>query len=101
MSKFVYGGFVKPEDLERAILAQNPEMDEQSRLTLRRDIKDLELLGSADSLIASMVEVNGQDLQDYAFMGMAGHSWRFNRNVPGSISSEREEAEPDLIITQD
>lgn len=67
----MYGGFVSPKDLEEAIVAQNPGMDQESRQNLQRNLQMLITLTSDESsmIVSSVCDiVDFETMQSYAFM---------------------------------
>ena len=76
LQKFLLNGFLKPEELEKAVLAQNPEMTQEAQDNLHDDCQHLNnMLGdSSRSILSSMVEV--ANANDYAYMGFA-NKWKY------------------------
>lgn len=70
LNKFLYRGFLNMSQLEAAILAQNPGMDELHQSFMRQDLQRLESLIRdsviTQSVLSSFSEV--ADLQEYAFL---------------------------------
>ena len=77
LQKFLLNGFLKPEELEKAVLAQNPEMTQEAQDNLHDDCQHLNnMLGdSSRSILSSMVEV--ANANDYAYMGFA-NKWKYD-----------------------
>ena len=73
----MFNGFADKNELKAAILANNPDMDEDQRSLVDLDINSLqELISTAysnESIIGGMVQV--YDIQDLAFSG----KWRYNQ----------------------
>jgi len=74
--RFLFNGFANREELEAAIFANNPDMTEEERSDVRRDLKQLDELiegrSSGSSIVEGMIEV--VEINDYAYMG----KWRFD-----------------------
>lgn len=70
MQSFVFCGFVDRQELENAVLAQNPDLTKQQKETLKKDISELNKLfescGSARLMVGRMVSIEIQ--QSYAFL---------------------------------
>jgi hypothetical protein len=73
----LFNGFADKNELKAAILANNPDMDEDQRSLVDLDINSLqELISTAysnESIIGGMVQV--YDIQDLAFSG----KWIYNQ----------------------
>jgi hypothetical protein len=74
--RFLFNGFANKEELEAAIFANNPDMTEEERSDVKRDLKDLDELiegrSSGSSIVSGMVDV--VEISNYAYMGR----WRFD-----------------------
>lgn len=74
LNKFLFRGFLNLNQLEAAIIAQNPGMDELHQGFVRQDLERLQSVvrHSVDtrSILSSFVEV--PELQDYAYMETSG-----------------------------
>ncbi len=74
--RFLFKGFADKNELKAAILANNPDMDQEQRSLMNNDLDKLcsfiETASSTQSIVGGMVEV--VDMQDFAFMG----TWRYN-----------------------
>lgn len=59
LQKFLLNGFIKPEELEAAVLAQNPDMDEETRNQVRHDCQWMGnvLAQSGHSIMSGMTSV--------------------------------------------
>ena len=77
LQKFLLNGFLKPEELEKAVRAQNPEMPQEAQDNLHDDCQHLNnMLGdSSRSILSGMVEV--ANANDYAYMGFA-NKWKYD-----------------------
>lgn len=86
LQKFLLNGFVNPEELEKAVLAQNPGMPQEARDNLHEDCKNLNtMLGnSSRSIVSGMVNVASD--QTYAYMGF-GSNGSIIRHQSISLSS--------------
>jgi hypothetical protein len=77
--KFLFCGFVKPEELESAILAQNPGLSAEKQGFIREDLQQMgSFLGetiTTRTIVAGMVEI--EHYHDYAYM--RAENWRFGR----------------------
>ena len=79
LNKFLYRGFLNMDQLEAAVIAQNPGLNELYLGFVRQDLQRLQsLIGQSVTtltILSSMTEV--QDLQDYAYMSKTG--WKVEK----------------------
>jgi hypothetical protein len=73
--RFIFNGFANREELETAIFVNNPDMTEEQRADVKRDLNQLAKLiensSSDSSIVSGMVQV--VEVNDYAYIG----KWRF------------------------
>ena len=69
--KFLFVGFVKQDQLESAILAQNPHLTEEQQQTIHEDIERLHDFTrkrqNTQSILSSVAHVNFEDYNNVAF----------------------------------
>ncbi len=74
--RFIFKGFADMNELRAAILANNPDMDQDQLSLMDSDLVKLssfiDTASSTRTIVGGMVEV--VDMQDFAFMG----NWRYN-----------------------
>ena len=101
LNKFLYRGFLNMDQLEAAVIAQNPGLNELYQGFVRQDLQRLEsFIGQSvttRSILSSMTEV--PDLQDYAYMSKTG--WKVEKpkehDVVPQLAGTYEEEEPVLV----
>ena len=83
LQKYLLTGFINPEELENAILAQHPDMPAETRAYVHDDCDWIgSLLGkSTGSIMSGMVTVRNN--HDYAYMGTTnGWKWVIAKEAP-------------------
>ena len=89
--RFLFKGFTDNNELKAAVLANNPDMDQDQRSLMESDLDKLssfiESVSFTHSIVGGMVQV--VDMQDFAFMGR----WKYNLRQQNDNEESSDETE--------